>query len=97
MSYAIDPNALASALPAGIEYPANDSPAGKAWKARWHAPDIARFQAEWLTESGYRLIYIGDDSDAAQQVEDIEASVREANKAAASQPFAATGHDKTRQ
>jgi hypothetical protein len=94
---AIDPNALASALPAGIDYPASDSPAGKAWDARWHAPDIARFQAERLAGFGYRLVYVGDDSDAAQQVEDIEASVRESNKAAASQPFAAAGHDESGQ
>jgi hypothetical protein len=87
MSYAIDPNALASALPAGIEYPANDSPAGKAWKARWHAPDIARFQAERLAESGYRLVYLGDDHTAAQQVEDVERSVRDANLAAAHRSF----------
>ena len=50
--------ALASALPAGIAYPPEDSPAGKAFSARWTAAKIAEFQAERLAESGYVLIYV---------------------------------------
>lgn len=65
----IDPNALASALPAGISYPADDSKAGKAFDARWNAQQIAEFQAERLAESGYRLVYVecaGSESHAPQ-------------------------------
>lgn len=42
-----DPNALASALPAGVT--ANDG--------RWHAAEIAQFQADRLAETGYRLVH----------------------------------------
>lgn len=50
---AIDPNALASALPAGISYDVSDN-------HRWSAQGIAHFQAERLTESGYLLVCADD-------------------------------------
>lgn len=48
----IDPNALASALPAGIGYAISNS-------ASWDAQEIAYFQAARLAESGYQLVYVG--------------------------------------
>lgn len=54
---AIDPNALASTLPAGIRYFVDLD------KQRiWRAQEIAKFQAERLAESGYLLAYIDDET-----------------------------------
>lgn len=63
---AIDPNALASALPAGIAY--DLGPDEDLWRAR----QIAEFQAVRLAESGYRLVYVGDDEYAKEMIEEIE-------------------------
>jgi hypothetical protein len=52
--------ALASALPAGISYPPDESPAGKAWSARWNGLKIAEFQAEQLALNGWRLVHADD-------------------------------------
>lgn len=66
MSYDIDPNALASALPTGISYEP-----GVEYIA-WNARRIAEFQAERLAESGYRLVHVGDDEYAKETIAELE-------------------------
>jgi hypothetical protein len=45
--------ALASALPAGIEYFPGDA-------VIWRPREVAKFQAERLAESGWRLVHTDD-------------------------------------
>jgi hypothetical protein len=64
--------ALASALPAGINY---DTAVHAGTKPDWRAADIAAFQAERLAESGWRLVHADDPSFAEHTAKAISRTV----------------------
>jgi hypothetical protein len=73
MSFDIDPNALASALPSGIDYDVHPSGTG----LNWHAKEIAEFQSDRLAESGYRLVYVGDNQSVKELLDAVDIASRD--------------------